>query len=257
MFDHDTVLVVSSCDAFEDLWHPFFTLLFRYWPDCPFPVILVSNFREYRDPRVKTISIGKDKNWSTGFARALRRIESSKVIVLLEDYLLTRTVNTGRILQLIDYMNRRRAACLRLCPSPEPNVACSDNAYVGEISPGAPYRLSLQAAIWDRRALLRLLRWGESPWELELLGSRRTDSVKAPFLSVKKSTNDPVIDYLNAVVRGRWQKEAVEFCKNQGISLDPLRPVGEEQHIEPKRSGFRRRTRRALHRRLRIIWHRP
>lgn len=44
----DVAVVVASCDAYADLWEPFFRLFRRYWPDCPYPVYLGSNFRTYR-----------------------------------------------------------------------------------------------------------------------------------------------------------------------------------------------------------------
>jgi len=36
-------ILIPSCDKYSDLWRPFFTLFWRHWPDCPFPVYLGSN----------------------------------------------------------------------------------------------------------------------------------------------------------------------------------------------------------------------
>ena len=36
-------VLVPSCDAYADLWIPFFALFWRYWSDCPFPVYLGTN----------------------------------------------------------------------------------------------------------------------------------------------------------------------------------------------------------------------
>jgi hypothetical protein len=36
-------VIVVSCDLYSDVWKPFFTLFFKYWNDCPFPVYLTSN----------------------------------------------------------------------------------------------------------------------------------------------------------------------------------------------------------------------
>jgi len=154
----EVAVVISSCDKYRDLWTPFFTLFFRYWPDCPYPVNLITNFEAYPDVRVRTMRMGRDRNWSSIFAASLRRIREPLVLIMMEDYLLDRPVDTERIRRLVDYMKGKGAACVRLLPVPGPDVACADNPQVGEIHKGAEYRLSLQAAIWDRRTLLKLLR---------------------------------------------------------------------------------------------------
>ena len=179
---------------------------------------LLSNFEKYDDIRVTTIQVGKDRNWSSNLASALHKINRKLVLLLMEDYFLDRPVNTARILALENYMRSRNAACLRLLPSPGPDRPSEDNPEVGEIRNGAPYRLSLQAAIWDRDILLSLLRWGENAWELEVLGSRRTDHIDAPFLSVRQ--DEPALTYRNAVVKGRWEPEVIEFCKRENVPLE-------------------------------------
>jgi hypothetical protein len=216
----EMALLVLSCDKYCDLWNPFFTLLFRYWPDCPYPVYLASNFRTYSDKRVKTITVGKDKDWSSNLGIALQQMPYSHLILLLEDYLLTEPVDTARIRNLVAYMKRKRAGCLRLFSCPGPDVPCTDNLEVGEILKGSGYRLSLQAAIWDKQILLGLLREGETPWELEVKGSRRTDELSVPFLSITKGVRPAVSYFCTAVVRGKWLRDAVDLCREEGIRID-------------------------------------
>jgi hypothetical protein len=216
-----TAVLISSCDRYQDLWKPFFTLFFKYWPDCPYPVYLDTNNLMYDDPRVKTITIGDDTDWSSGFRSAMEIIPYKYVIVMMEDYLFTRSIDTEKIERLITYMDKKKAGCLRLYPCPGPDLPCQDNQEVGEISKGADYRLSLQAAIWDKKILLELLRDGESAWQLEIKGTKRTKELDVPFLSVTGKTEDSPIPYFcTAVVKGKWVKEAVQLCKIEGIEVD-------------------------------------
>jgi len=218
----DTSVLVVSCDKYQDIWKPFFTLFFRYWHDCPYPIYLGSNQRIYADQRVKTIAVGDDKDWSSGFRKMLEQIPQPYVILLLEDYLLKQRVDGDRIQALAVYMKRKMAGCLRLFPCPGPDVPCNDNIDIGEILKGSDYRLSLQAAIWDKQVLLRLLVAGETPWQLEVRGSKRTDTMETSFLSVKRNSdnNYPIPYFCTAVVRGKWVPDAVELCKKEGIDID-------------------------------------
>ena len=91
---------------------------------------------------------------------------------------------------------------------------------IGEHERGAPYRASLQAAFWDRRTLLDLLRPGESPWDFERDGSRRSSALPAPFYA----TWSPTLRYVNAVVRGRWSPTGRRVCRQEALATDGARP---------------------------------
>lgn len=219
-----TAVLISSCDRYQDLWKPFFTLFFKYWPDCPYLVYLSTNHGRYDDPRVKIIAVGDDTDWSSGFRVVMERIPHPYVIVFMEDFLFMKPVDTEKIERLITYMDKKKAGYLRLVPSPVPDLPCTDNEEVGEISKGSDYRLSLQAAIWDKNILIKLLLNGETAWELELKGTKRTNELDVPFLSVQN--NPPIHYFCTAVVKGKWVKEAVDFCRKEGIEVNlKIRPM--------------------------------
>ena len=167
---------------------------------------------------MKTIGVGDDTDWSSSFRRMLERIPQPYVIVMIEDFLPTQSVDTAKIDRLITYMQEKGAGCLRLYPCPGPDLPCLDNPEVGEISKGADYRLSLQAAIWNKQTLLELLREGESAWELEINGTKRTNGLDVPFLCV--TCDSPIPYFCTGVVKGKWVREAVELCEKEGIEVD-------------------------------------
>jgi hypothetical protein len=81
---------------------------------------------------VRSIRVGPDVDWSTGFGAKLERVEEPYVLVLLEDYLLSAPVETARIERLVGYMQRRGAACMRLMPVPGPPASLPDFPDAGE-----------------------------------------------------------------------------------------------------------------------------
>jgi hypothetical protein len=241
---NSTTIVVSSCDKFQDVWSPFFTLFFRYWPDCPFPIFLIANQQSYPDDRVKTILAGEDRGWATNLRLALDKVPTPYVLYLQEDYFLAGKADTATILDLVAYMSHCRAGCLRLYPCPGPDLPCADNDYVGMISKTAPYRVSLQAALWDKEVLRSLLVDEESGWDMEIKGTERSRSLDVPFFSVKRDpatnqvTNLALPYFCTAIVRGRWVREAVELCRREGMIIDDRR-----RSIETARQLFWRQSR--------------
>jgi len=220
MTNSDCVAVlVISCDAYRDLWRPFFELFWKHWPDCPYPVYLGSEVHTFPDPRVLHLDVGKQPDWSTACASMLQRIEAPVTLVMLEDYLLYDRVETARIDDLLTYLRDHDGACMRLFPCPGPDEACTDHPGIGLLLPGAPFRLSLQAALWDTRVLRGLLVPGEAPWQFESNGSGRSSQNGKQFFSVQRSFR-PMRYFCTGVRRGLWLRDAVGLCRGQGVPVD-------------------------------------
>jgi hypothetical protein len=238
----ETALLVISCDGYRDLWAPFFTLLFRYWDECPYPVFLGSNFEEYPDRRVVPLAIGEDRDWSSNLLAMLASVPTDGILLLQEDFLLDRPVQTPRIEQLIGYAGARKAACLRLMPIPGPDSPCADHLELGEIRAGADYRVSLQAAWWRKEDLQAVVRPGESPWQFERRGSRRSDDIRAPFLCLREGIDLPLDYFTTAVFRGYWEPGAVELCRRENVPIDfrarRIMPLGMRWERSLRRRGF-------------------
>jgi hypothetical protein len=201
-------LIVSSCDRYQDLWVPYFNLLFSNWPDCPFRIFLVSNNVTFYHPKVTTLLTGDDCSWSHQLRAALKQLHFDYIFFTLEDFFLRETVKTEEILNAVNMLHNLNGSMLRLVPMPPPNESLLNSVNIGLINSGAQYRVSTQAAIWLRKELLAILADGESIWEFELKGSRRSDN-RAGYYSYWKS----IFPYKHHVIeRGKWFKnEAKRF----------------------------------------------
>ena len=178
----DVSAVVLSHDGYADLWPVFFELLFRFWPDLPYPLHLVSNRLVFPDDRVIPVRVGDDRSWSQTLARALEHIPGRYVLLMLDDYFLVGAVDTARIARLHAAMVKLGAAYLRLVPAPKPDSPCPGFSDIGYIKKGAPYRASLQVAFWERGALLRTLagRRNGVGFRAQRLAAQRPDLLSIP-----------------------------------------------------------------------------
>lgn len=236
--DSDVAAVVASFDGFSDVWTGFFLLLFRFWPDMPYPLYLISNHLTFSDERVSTLCVGDDLSWSETLARGLERLSNRFILLILDDFFLTAPVDTAHVRRLHAAMIAKGAIYLRLAPNPAPDVPDPEMPDLGVIAKGAPYRASLQIAFWDRLALLNLLRRNESAWDFELKGSRRSDPIAEPFLSVCAGIS--AISYRHVVRRGKWLPDAVRHFSPLGIAFDcSKRTVESELYLRWQRSAAR------------------
>jgi hypothetical protein len=58
---NDLSILVNSCDSYDDLWEPYFSLFHVQWADCPYPVYLNTETKRYNrsDMKIETINFNK------------------------------------------------------------------------------------------------------------------------------------------------------------------------------------------------------
>jgi len=206
-------VLVLSCDKYSDLWDPFFKLLFKFWPDCPFNVYLLSNYKITNFPKVKTINIGEDISWSDNLYKGLNLLKEDYLFLLLEDLFLIDFVNTDKIFNLFDLALNISANYLRIEPSPKPDKKY--NELIGIVSKGTLYRATSAVCIWKKKVLLKLLKTSETAWDFEINGSTRSDEYDNFF-----STFEKYFYLINGCIRGKWQRSTIKKIKSLGIQID-------------------------------------
>jgi hypothetical protein len=181
MKNNNCAVIVSSFDGYSDIWDPFFQLFFRYWSDCPFPIYLITNELEYPNPRVLSFKIGKDKGWSSNLINILNKIDCKYIIYLQEDYFLNDKVKNKEIINALHIAEKENVAYVRLSPKKEA-IQWKNYESIKLIPKDTSYLNSTQAAIWNKEALLSILREGETGWEFELKGGiERARKLTEPF----------------------------------------------------------------------------
>jgi hypothetical protein len=214
-------VIVSSFDGMDDLWNPFWTLFFRFWPDCPYDRYLISNHKTFQDSRVKTIPVGEDRGWAANLRTALESMPNRYVLYLQEDYLINAPIHSERIQRLANTHRNSGAICLCLYPRYNCRTPYTGDQSVDVVNEATPFRVSLQTSIWDKAALLALLRDDESQWQFEYRASRETHGL---ILTDRARITDPstwaVPYFVTGVVRGKWVPDALKLCRAQGIRID-------------------------------------
>ncbi|OGN29993.1 MAG: hypothetical protein A3A33_01570 [Candidatus Yanofskybacteria bacterium RIFCSPLOWO2_01_FULL_49_25] len=215
---NNCAVIISSFDGFADIWEPFFTLFFRYWPDCPFPVYLITNQKKYRNVRVRSLAIGEDRDWARNTRAALASVPEDYFVWLLDDCFFMKPVDSGHIMRLLEFLKTRHAATIRLFPAPPPDESFPNDLNIGRISKDADNRISLGGGLWNKDSMLALIRDGENPWQTEINGTIRSREFDQEFFCV----NAPVFHYPEggAIIRGKWNHEAIPLLRKEGIRID-------------------------------------
>ncbi len=230
---NDLTVLVNTSDGFEDCWPPFFKLFARYWPDCPYPVVLNTELKnpDFLSASVRCAQVAASASrrlgWSECLARCLDDIATPYVLYLQEDYFLESPVRTDLIEIFLQEMRAGRADVIRLmeCGGSGPWESAA-HPLLWTVSQRARYRIALQAALWRKSTLRGHLRMHESPWQLEVFGSARARRIKDKVLCVDRDRfhgeGKEVFPYRpTGVVKGQWERAIVEpLFARHGIDMD-------------------------------------
>ena len=217
-------VIINSFDGFSDCWPGLVHGLTKYWPDCPYPIHLVSNFKDCDAGDVTTLKVGDLVSWSERLLAALSRVHTPYILFLQEDYWLTSPVDTERVREYVRVMERDDLNYIRFLAVPPPGRDSPSDPRLGIIARDGEYRTSSQIALWRREVLSELLVPGESVWQFELEGTPRSRRYGDTFLSVKAHGDDPYywgMYYLcTAVNGGRWSRAAKRYAETEGVAMD-------------------------------------
>lgn len=241
--DKLTVLV-NSCDTYEDLWIPFFSLYRKYWEDNTVRLMLNTESKDFSLDGLHIDCVHCDeKEYGARMLNALSAVETEYVLILLDDFFLRKPVNMSRIREIIKWMDEDQNIVYFNSDCTEVYVDWEVNRYPGfrRIPPGTEYVLNLQAAIWRTDLLKSYWKSNVSPWEWEEFVNIRTFSEKDRKFYCTTDWSNAICDYgYNAtgmgVFRGKWVIEDVRpLFEKEMISVD----FSQRGYYDPKQDTGR------------------
>lgn len=217
-------LIVCTCDAYEDTWLPFFTLLKKHWPDAEnLRIILTTETKDFIFPGLTIICAktgmnwrGKPNPWGKIILTSLNLVKAPLMLFMLDDFFIDRTVHIDLLKSIATKMLDNKWDTVELIPQGDKTgKALPEEPNLVEIDRDSPYRVNTQAALWRPDAIQLLLRAHESPWQFEHRGTVRAGKTGLRFMRLINNCRDtmcgPVISYAagGGLLRGRWKRENV------------------------------------------------
>ena len=216
---NDCTLLLSTYDNGEDCWEGFFKALADCWPAMNMPIVINTEHKQYSFPGYELKTINQKSTdtipWSKRLLDVLKQIDTEYVLLFLEDFWLDAPVDDEFFQKNLQWMrDNPDVANLSYYPC-MPGTNIDDGRFERfERRPQAcEYKLNFQVGLWRRKRLIAFLRPHESPWDVEIYGSKRATRYKDGFYSFKEDA--PLIfsygDNMKGCIvhRGKWVKEAV------------------------------------------------
>lgn len=226
--DKLTVLV-NSCDSYEDLWLPFFTLYRKYWGDKSVRLLLNTESKPFSMDGLQIESVHcSEQSYSARMRNALDHVKTDYVLIFLDDFFLRKPVDMGRIAQIIQWMESDHKIVYFNSDCTDVYTEWETDRFPGfkRIPPGSEYTLNLQVAIWRVDRLKSYWKFDVSPWEWEAYTNLRTFREKSKKFYCTTDWSNAICDYgYNpdgmGVYRGKWVIEDVKpLFEKEGIYVD-------------------------------------
>jgi len=224
-------ILVNSCDNYDDLWLPFFTLLRQYWVPLNVRVILNTETKTYSMDGMNIEAVHPENpndSYGKRMLNVLSKIKTPYVIPLLDDFFLRKNVDVDMISNIIDWMEADENIVYFNCDYTPVYEDWDKDKYPGfhRIPFGNVYTLNMQAAVWRTEKLIHYWKPDVSPWEWEeytnLTAARNT---KEKFYCVSEYGNG-FCDYGYTlkgmgVHHGKWVKDdVIPLFEKENIKAD-------------------------------------
>lgn len=223
IYNKDMSIIIYSCWKNRDMWEVFSILFNKYWKDCPFKIVLVTD--KYTEQNKKYIFddiVVLDDTWGRMIKLAIEKVVTPYVMLWMDDYLICDYVSDNEILKQLARMKESHAANFRLTESPRCQGIYKGRQNVGYYEPGRAYSVSTQVGIWNVKILKDSIKDNWSAWDFERIGSLNRIFEDNPILV----SLDYEFPYEEGVRHGKWMEQGVKLCKRNGIVLDKKkRPI--------------------------------
>lgn len=220
-------IIVYSCWKNRDMWKIFSQLFRKFWRDCPFQIILVTDqYQQTQDQYVFTKIVQIDDTWAKMIKAGISEAQTPYVSLWMDDYLLCDYVENKDIEKQLERAIKYNAANLRLIESPVCHAHWQRHKNIGYYKRGMAYSFATQIGIWDSSFLKKTLKNKWSAWDFERIASLEKGNGQLEYEQPILVALDYEFPYEEGVRKGKWMQQGAKLCRRNGIILDTkVRPV--------------------------------
>ena len=223
-------LLVNSCDAYADLWQPFFTLLKRYFLPLPAEILLNTETKNFAFDGLNLRCVHSTApTYGERMTDALREVKTEYTLLLLDDFFLRRPVDIARLADIVRWMDADRDIAYF---NSDVTAAVCDlevDRYPGyrRLPAGNRYTLNLQAAVWRTAKFAAYWQHKVSPWDWEERCNVLTAAHPRDKFYCVTREDARFLDYgyhggqWMGICHGQWVKsDVVPLFEKEGIEVD-------------------------------------
>lgn len=214
-------MIISSCNAFNDLWENHIYLLKK---NCrvDFRVILLTDFNDQNKvlPGVEIFECGRGVEFSERLKMVLAEVTTPYVFLTLDDYFLTEPISDSEISNRLDYMNLNGVGYYRLFLQPRPKrkerIQNGPTEKLYKLSYDQEYSFNLYPGIFENGSIKKLcIGKPKNPWQFEVSLNKKAEDFKILGIA---DTSD-VFHIQDMVRKGKYLRKSYRFLIKNNLEV--------------------------------------
>ena len=174
------------------------------------------------DPSVRVL-IGQEEVFGDRVVTALEQVTEERVIVFCDDFIVEKPAKVEELEELLSLMEEDTSiASIALSQISGGNTSERIAEHYIRRTKYAPYKTTLQCAIWKKSSLIQFMKGSPSPWEFEIYHNFKTYLTKEKFYALEDDMFQPIpYNRGKLIIRGKVVKPEKERLEELlGYSLD-------------------------------------
>lgn len=181
----DLAIALVTCDKYAHVWNEWYYAFTEHWDSCC-PVYWCGETLECPDDDF--IQLYHDpvpaSEWTEKLRVQIMHIPQDNIFVWLEDLVMQKNISR-QFAALYDWFVSHESDSLRIMGRNSRSKYTVEDTVMGEplfkVKPFSKYRVSFSPNIYRKEFLLDILKYTESPWEAERIGTQRVDPKRNIF----------------------------------------------------------------------------
>ena len=210
-------LVISSCEAYSDLWDNHIALLRENWADRSIDAVIVTD-KKHNSPYsdVEVFSSGESMEMPQRLSEYAKKCKTDYLLITLDDYYVDRPIDNEKILRAICIMEKYELDYFRFWPYPheKKRIEGVEKAFWIELE--GNYKVNLYPAIWRKDFLLQTVKEPLSAWKYEV---SLTEIARSLMAKCGYSVNGEY-HIVDVIRKGKMLHPAKRFLDSKGMILN-------------------------------------
>lgn len=211
----DFAIVVSSCDAYSDLWRQHFFQLKQNWVG-PFPTVYLVTDKptSFSEDNIKTLVL--DGEMPTRIKKACELVKERYLLITLDDYFLVEKVLSEHINYLLCYIIKNHIDYLSIYDRWHTKKFKKRFVNVVEdVDFNKKYAVNLYPAIWNKELFIKCATTDKNPWLFEPTLTKKTKELGAKCCFNRGG----IFLILDVVRKGKILRKADRYFRKNGIKM--------------------------------------
>lgn len=169
------------------------------------------------------VLIGREAVFGDRVVTALEQVTEERVIVFCDDFIVEKPAKIEELEELLSLMEEDTSiASIALSQISGGNTSERIAEHYIRRTQYAPYKTTLQCAIWKKSSLIQFMKGSPSPWEFEIYHNFKTYLTKEKFYALEDDMFQPIpYNRGKLIIRGKVVKPEKERLEELlGYSLD-------------------------------------